>query len=1003
MNNTAHLLVVLAAALLSPSAFGAETQSSPQSTGLPVTLPAADYPADTWVDITPSVVSKADSGSFGCNDIQIDPNNPNILYSCWDEKAMTSGSRVTKSTDGGATWAKLGNINFESPLHIRIDPTNSNHLFLVDGVRQPQTWGLFESNDGGNTWAAPAGYAEIVNDARIKFGDGSFRNDLYDVQLNPSDASHLLVSFHGSWADTGGVSSVNEQCSGVIERLNGSWRVVMPDVGMKGVGFRCAFLNNSSTWLMGTQASGFWRTTNSGANWSKVYTAHMCHGGMQMTSRDGAFLVGSRDGVIRSTDNGATWAKVNGLTNEQSFAVVQGAGKFYTIPGFWAGGASKTSYSSTDGVTWTSMGGRQFSPGMYNGTFDTTNSILFAAVWQDGLWARKVSGGSTPPATVAPTINSQPTSATVTPGQTATFSVTAGGTPAPTYQWKKGGSVIIGSTSASYTTSATVSGDNGAVFTVVVTNSAGAVTSNGATLTLQTAAAAVAPTVSSQPANATVTAGQTVTFSVTAAGTAPLSYQWKKGDSNIASATSSSYTTPATTIGDSGSLFTVTVTNSAGAVTSSAATLTVNAAANPPAGGGGNTVGTYNPSAYGPYWYRRDQAKSGGWMELSTPILTMMRTKHPGDSSGDIRVNNLSLGTNGDLVLATSYGVMRSRDRGTSWTRLDGDTKDTRASRNTGYAETQGSICIDPEDSNRIAYLWFRGTSYYTNGSSWRQLPGAGGQDPGFDFGSIDWTSANPQLIAGPRHGTWLLEITRDASATWDVQDNRITGTGELGPGAGASMVCVVDANVMLYNNGTGNDKPSGVFRSTDQGRNWTKVYDGQGEVGKSPVALRDGRVYFTGSNGLLISRDKGQTWTKRAAPLGLQGPSFFGDWTGGKVGGMLIKSHERVCYSKDEGITWTDLIGGNSGNAWPVKYEQNKNGDGELYSANATNWVYNSDACDFQYGGGNWCFDPQNNIIYATASLGGPTIYKQLSGAGPGPAPGPQPAGASMPEKTAR
>jgi len=73
----------------------------------------------------------------------------------------------------------------------------------------------------------------------------------------------------------------------------------------------------------------------------------------------------------------------------------------------------------------------------------------------------------------------------------------------------------------------------------------------------------VAPTISSQPSNATVTAGQTVTFSVTASGTAPMSYQWKKGGSNIGGATASSYTTPATTTGDSGSLVTVTVTTTA--------------------------------------------------------------------------------------------------------------------------------------------------------------------------------------------------------------------------------------------------------------------------------------------------------------------------------------------------------------------------------------------------------------------------------------------------------
>ena len=62
-------------------------------------------------------------------------------------------------------------------------------------------------------------------------------------------------------------------------------------------------------------------------------------------------------------------------------------------------------------------------------------------------------------------------------------------------------------------------------------------------------------------------------------GTAPLSYQWQKGTTNIQNATSSSYTTPATTSADNGSQFRVVVTNGGGSVTSSSATLTVTAAA----------------------------------------------------------------------------------------------------------------------------------------------------------------------------------------------------------------------------------------------------------------------------------------------------------------------------------------------------------------------------------------------------------------------------------------
>jgi hypothetical protein len=90
-------------------------------------------------------------------------------------------------------------------------------------------------------------------------------------------------------------------------------------------------------------------------------------------------------------------------------------------------------------------------------------------------------------------------------------------------------------------------------------------------------ASSTAPSITSQPTGRTVVAGQTASFSVVATGTAPLSYQWMKNAVSISGATSSSYTTPATTSADSGELFTVAVSNSLGKVTSNAATLTVSA------------------------------------------------------------------------------------------------------------------------------------------------------------------------------------------------------------------------------------------------------------------------------------------------------------------------------------------------------------------------------------------------------------------------------------------
>ena len=178
-----------------------------------------------------------------------------------------------------------------------------------------------------------------------------------------------------------------------------------------------------------------------------------------------------------------------------------------------------------------------------------------------------------PAAPIAPTITTQPVSLTVTAGQTATFTVVASGTAPLGYQWRKNGTNIAGATSASYTTPATTTSDSGSTFDVVVSNSAGSATSASVKLTVNGATAA--PSITTQPTSQTVSVGQTASFSVTASGTAPLSYQWSKDGTAISGATSSSYTTPAATASDNGALFTVVVSNSAGSVASSAATLTV--------------------------------------------------------------------------------------------------------------------------------------------------------------------------------------------------------------------------------------------------------------------------------------------------------------------------------------------------------------------------------------------------------------------------------------------
>src|SRR5436305_9824069 len=174
---------------------------------------------------------------------------------------------------------------------------------------------------------------------------------------------------------------------------------------------------------------------------------------------------------------------------------------------------------------------------------DAAQCVLFVIESVNAVCSDNVAVTDNAPPAV-PSITTQPANQTVTVGQMATFTVVATGTAPLSYQWQKNTTAISGATSASYTTPATTSADNSAKFVVVVSNTAGSVTSNAATLTVNSAA--TAPSITTQPASQTVTVGQTATFTVVATGTAPLSYAWRKNGTAISGATAASYTTPAT-------------------------------------------------------------------------------------------------------------------------------------------------------------------------------------------------------------------------------------------------------------------------------------------------------------------------------------------------------------------------------------------------------------------------------------------------------------------------
>ena len=160
-------------------------------------------------------------------------------------------------------------------------------------------------------------------------------------------------------------------------------------------------------------------------------------------------------------------------------------------------------------------------------------------------------------------------SQTVYDGSSASFSVATVGATPQSFQWRRNGINLPGANTPTLNiVNAQLS--NSGNYTVVVSNAFGTVTSGAVALSVQ----ARPPVITSQPANDRVKSGQSASFSVTATGTAPLAYQWRFNGVNIPGATSSTFTILAAQKSDAGN-YSVFISNVAGSVASSDATLTV--------------------------------------------------------------------------------------------------------------------------------------------------------------------------------------------------------------------------------------------------------------------------------------------------------------------------------------------------------------------------------------------------------------------------------------------
>jgi hypothetical protein len=355
---------------------------NPVGAGLPAGAPKLT--PGTWKDISPAGVDWSHVFTQG---LAVDPCNPAVLYLTTDSFDANLGG-LHKSLDGGATWTRVAKTTsgpgyIDEPIRVQIDPKNTQHLYIGDGVRGG-TEGFWISTDGGNTFTQPAGFANLKSQL--------FPFDVYDVAVDPTDFNHILVSHHGAWGWTDTKWNTN---SGVLESKDGgmTWIVHEPMSGW-GTGHAITFLYNpalglgdSKTWLLGTQGAGQWRTTDAGTTWKKVSENGIQHGGGKTYyTKAGVLYATGGNQNMRSTDNGATWTSIG---PGGGYNGIVGDGKnLYTAKCF--GPTAILMSPETDGLTWTDSSSQQFNQGPFEMAYDAVNGIVYNAGWGAGMWALKV-------------------------------------------------------------------------------------------------------------------------------------------------------------------------------------------------------------------------------------------------------------------------------------------------------------------------------------------------------------------------------------------------------------------------------------------------------------------------------------------------------------------------------------------------------------------------------------------------------------------------------------
>ena len=275
-------------------------------------------------------------------------------------------------------------------------------------------------------------------------------------------------------------------------------------------------------------------------------------------------------------------------------------------------------------------------------------------------------------------------------------------------------------------------------------------------------------------------------------------------------------------------------------------------------------------------------AQKGEWVAISDNVIAQLKADgkkigYPGLTAG-VTVDP----STGDIYMVVcDQGLWKSTDAGKTFARVDGGKIGGRCE--TGYA-----LDFDPAGKRLACFMIYGPCASTTDaGATW--VPGKTNH---LDFGAVDWEGTGEQILATRHESGGVLCMSTDGGRSWQ----------DLGrPGPDKKIVKedrefkalgMFDAKALVASRGTG------IVRSADAGRTWTKVADA------TPVAavmvVRKGVGYWATDRGVMTSKDRGETWSE-AWPI----KAVFGPYFGGKDGHVVVVGKEGFSESLDDGATW--------------------------------------------------------------------------------------------------